>query len=495
MSTPSTIPRLKTGAHRAVALAIAALLTSFVFASQPLTAAAGLAGRRPNIVIILADDLGWTDLGCMGSSYYETPRIDGLAREGVKFSAFYACPNCAPTRAALLSGQYAPRTGVYTVNTLERGRAEDRRLEVPENSTRLPLDRVTLAQALKSAGYATAIFGKWHLGGGEYHPSRRGFDEAVVSAGRHFAFETEPPVAVPEGAYLADFLTDLALGFIERHRERPFLLYLAHFAVHAPHQAKPELAARYEKKPAAGGHRSPTYAAMIESLDQSVGRVLDKLRELGLDERTLVVFSSDNGGVGGYQRTEPASERLGITDNSPLRGGKGTLYEGGIRVPFLVRWPGAVRARSICDVPAAHVDVFPTLLDLAGAKAPAAQALDGTSLVRLLEDPAGSLEREGIFWHFPGYLESYVRSGGWRTTPCGVVRAGDYKLLEFFEDGRVELYNLRDDIGEHQDLASKLPAKAAELRARLTAWRGRLGAPMPAPKGAGTAAESGRKRL
>src|SRR5438552_2158319 len=248
--------------------------------------------RPPNFVFILADDLGWTDVGCQGSKYYETPAIDRLASQGTRFTSFAVCQNCAPTRAAIMSGQYPPRTGVYTVQNLDRGAAKDRKMEVPKNVTELPLDRVTVAQALKSAGYATAMFGKWHLGQqGEYHPSRRGFDEAIVSMGRHFDFVTDPKADVPKGAYLADWLTDRAVDFIEKNRERPFFLYLPHFGVHAPHQAKPELIEKYKGKAPAGGHKNPTYAAMIDSIDQSVARVVAKLDELKLSEKTVVIFS------------------------------------------------------------------------------------------------------------------------------------------------------------------------------------------------------------
>jgi len=261
--------------------------------------------RGPNIVFILADDLGWTDLGCMGSKYYETPAIDRLAREGMKLTSYYHCQNCAPTRAALMSGQYAPRTGVYTVGTLERGDAKFRKMAVPENNPRLPLDRVTVAQALQQAGYATALFGKWHLGeSAEYHPSQRGFDEAIVSMGLHFKFKTNPAVKVDPDTYLADFLTDQAVRFIEKNRDRPFFLYLPHFGVHSPYQAKKELIARYEKKAPIGGHKSPVYAAMIDSVDQSVGRVLAKLDELKLAENTVVIFASDNGGVGAWKPSD-----------------------------------------------------------------------------------------------------------------------------------------------------------------------------------------------
>ena len=436
-----------------------------------LAPAAAQAERPPNIVFILADDLGWTDVGCQGSTYYETPAIDRLASQGLRLTQYLHCQNCAPTRAALMSGQYPPRTGVYTVDTLERGDAKDRKMEVPKNETNLPLDRTTVAQALKSAGYATGMFGKWHLGQqGAYHPGKRGFDEAIVSMGRHFDFVTTPKVDVPKGAYLADWLTDRAVEFLEKSREKPFFLYLPHFGVHSPHQAKPELIEKYKGKAPVGGHKNPIYAAMIESVDQSVGRVLAKLDELKLAEKTIVIFSSDNGGVGT------------ITDNAPLRGAKGMLYEGGVRVPFIIRWPGVVKPGTTSDEAAVHVDLYPTFCEIAGAKRPEKQVLDGVSLLPLFKDASAKLGRDAIYYHFPGYLEG-GGPGQWRTTPVGTIRRGDWKLLEFFEDGRVELYNLKDDLGEKKDLAAAMPEKARELREKLSAWRRELGAAMPTRKG------------
>jgi len=433
---------------------------------------------RPNIVFILADDLGWTDLSCTGSKYYETPHIDQLARDGMKLTNFCVSQNCAPTRACLMTGQYAPRTGVYTVTNLDRGKEQDRKMVVPKNVTNLPLDRATVADALKAAGYATAMFGKWHLGNRkQYHPSQRGFDEAIVSAGCHYKFQTNPKVDVPDETYLADFLTDHALRFIEKNQGRPFFLYLPHFAVHVPLEAKQEYIEKYKAKPGVAGHSNPVYAAMIASLDESVGRILAKLDELKLANNTVVIFSSDNGGVGGYKA---AGINAGdITNNSPLRAGKGTLYEGGIRVPCLVRWPGTIQSGTVCDEPAVHVDILPTFVELAGAQRPK-QPLDGLSMVPLFKNPKVQLDRDAVYWHFPGYLQG----GGsdWRTTPVGVMRTRDFKLIEFYETHRLELYNLKEDISEKNNLADKMPDKAKELRARLVAWREGLHAVMPTIK-------------
>lgn len=280
-----------------VALRCSLAAGSLAAAADAAPAAAG----KPNIVFILADDLGYTDLGCMGSKYYETPHIDKLASQGMRLLAHHHCQNCTPTRAALMSGQYPPRTGVYTVSSLVRGKPAERKLNVPENATSLPLDRRTIADQLKAAGYSTGMFGKWHIGqNGDYHPSKRGFDEAIVTMGAHFNFKTQPPVHAPADAYLADWLTDKAVDFIQRNKDRPFFLYLPHFGVHSPHHAKKDLIARFQKKQGADGHDDPTYAAMIASIDESVGRVVATLDELKLASNTVVIFASDNGGVGGY---------------------------------------------------------------------------------------------------------------------------------------------------------------------------------------------------
>jgi arylsulfatase A-like enzyme len=472
---------------------------------QPVSGAAGSTGNpgpsvRPNIIYIMADDLGWTDLGCQGSRYYETPNIDRLAAEGLRFTQASTCgPNCQPTRAALMSGQYGPRTGVYTVGSIDRFDWRSRPLRPVDNVVQLPLDRRTFADQLKRAGYATAMFGKWHLGNrGGYHPSKRGFDEAIEASGKHFDFSTDPRTEIPAGAYLADWLTDRSVDFIRRHRDRLFLLYLPHFGVHSPHQAKEELRKKFAGKPGVGGHRDPTYAAMIASVDESVGRILKTLEELGLGERTLVIFTSDNGGVGGYAR-EGIKRGGGITDNAPLRSGKGSLYEGGVRVPFLARWPGVIPAGRVTDAPIITVDVFPTLLELTGAPRPD-QPLDGVSLAECFRSGGKtSPEREAMYWHFPGYLGA--GQGTFRTTPAGAIRVGNLKLLEFFEDGRLELYDLAADPSQQHNLAKERPAEVARLHEKLKAWRAEVKAPMPtkntlgdAPAAQKKAGKAGKKR-
>jgi arylsulfatase A-like enzyme len=431
--------------------------------------------RKPNVVLLLIDDLGWKDAGFMGSRYYETPHVDRLAREGMTFTSAYAnAPNCAPTRACLLSGQYGPRHGVYTVGSSARGRAEHRKLIPIRNNPVLPPKTVTIAEALQRAGYVCGHVGKWHLGADPGSgPRAQGFDVNVAGnragspRGYFSPYRNRDLPDGPRGEYLTDRLTAEAVRFIEQNRARPFFLYLCHYAVHTPLQAKPKLVEKYRPKPPDGGHRNPTYAAMIDSVDQGVGRILAKLDELKLADDTVVIFFSDNGGYG------PA------TSMAPLRGAKGMLYEGGIREPMIVRWPGKVRAGSRCDVPVIGLDFYPTMLALAGAEADPQHVLDGESLVPLLRG-TGSPKRDAIFWHFPAYLQAYRGGEGpWRTTPAGAVRAGDWKLIEFFEDGRLELYNLKDDIGEKRNLADKLPDRTRALHRRLAAWRRRVGAPVP----------------
>jgi len=441
--------------------------------------------RKPNIVLLYADDLGWTDLGCFGSGYYETPNLDRLRRQGMQFTSSYSCAgNCAPSRACLLTGQYVPRHGVYTVGGKNRfdGREgqpdwNERPLLAPENASGLAAEKVTVAEALHDAGYTCGLFGKWHISWGRnqegQQPEDQGFDEAVVQAApRHFDFSVRPSPteAPPKDAYLSDYLAGQAIGFIERNRDRPFFLFLSDYLVHVPLEAKQRLIEKYRKKPAAGGHHNPVYAAMIESLDHSCGRILDKLDELDLAENTLVIFVSDNGGVGSAAN-QGLNQGGRTTSNHPLRGMKGMLYEGGIRVPMIARWPGVVDPGSVCDKPVIGVDFYPTFMDIAGAR-PGEQILDGSSLVPLLKGEAREWSRTDIFWFMPGYLPG-------RQTPAAAVRSGDYKLIESFENETVELFNLAQDIGEREDLASAEPERAQNLRARLTRWRESTGALTP----------------
>ena len=378
-------------------------------------------------------------------------------------------------RAAIMTGQYGPRTGVYTVGGIDRFDRLRRPLRPVDNVEKLPLDRILIPQLLKNSGYATGMFGKWHLGNDQsHHPARRGFDEAIVSAGKHFNFETVPTVDYPAGEYLADFLTERAVDFIRRHKDRPFFLYLSHFGVHAPHDAKKDLIERFANKPGVGGHNSPVYAAMITSVDQSVGRVMQTLDELQLADNTVLIFTSDNGGVGGYRRE--GLRHAEITDNAPLRSGKGSLYEGGTRVPLIVRWPNVIRRGAECTTPTIHVDFLPTFVEIAKAGRPD-QPLDGESLVPLLGDPARGLRCDAIFQHFPGYLGA--GPGALENHAGQLDPAGRLEAAQVLEDGHLELYYLRDDVGETKNLANQHPEITRELHDRLAGWRQVIDAPLP----------------
>jgi len=441
----------------ALALVFAALLFSFDLFGAPAT--------PPNIIFVLVDDLGWTDLGCFGSSFYETPNIDRLAAQGMRFSqAYSACTVCSPTRASVMTGQYPAR--LHITDWIGGHKRPFAKLSVPEWTLRLSPEIPNVAQVLKSTGYATASIGKWHLGPQDCWPERQGFD---VNAGgcdkgqppSYFSPYKIPTLADgPDGEFLSDRLTSEALTFIEKHRDRPFFIYLAHYAVHTPLMAKKKAIEKYQGKAVAGApHSNATYAALVESVDESVGRLLAKLDELKLSERTVIVFTSDNGGL------------RSVTSNVPLRAGKGSAYEGGVRVPLIVKWPGVTKPGSVTSEPVISADYFPTLLAMAGASGPPAHIVDGESLVPVLSQQ-GSLTRDALYWHYPHY-----HPGG--ATPYGAIREGEYRLVEFYEDRRVELYNLKEDIGEQQDLAAKLPGKAAALRKKLADWRGRVNAQMP----------------
>jgi len=461
--------------------------------------------KRPNIVFILIDDMGWKDLGCYGTSFYETPNIDRLAREGMRFTdAYAACPVCSPTRASILTGKYPATVGI-TDWIDAHGHlhpARGRLVDVPYLK-HLPGKEYSLARALQDGGYQTWHVGKWHLGCDGHLPEDHGFDINIGGAhqgspgsGGYFSPWTIPPlekVDVPAGTYLTDYLTDQTLELLHQRDDRPFFLNLCYYSVHTPIQAKAEKIAKYEAKAKAMGldqvqtfaegelfpcqHKQdqrikrrlvqsdPVYAAMIESLDENLGRLFDQLDALGEGENTVVFFTSDNGGL--------ATSEGSPTCNAPLAEGKGWMYEGGTREPLMVRWSGRITGGSTCPTPVTSPDFYPTILELAGLEPIPEQHCDGTSIAPLLHG-AESIEREAIFWHYP----HYGNQGG---TPGSSVRSGDYKLIEFFEDGRLELYNLREDIGETKNLAASKPETTAQLHRLLHEWRERVEAKIPEP--------------
>lgn len=438
------------------------------FALAVATAPLAAAPPPPNVLLILVDDLGWTDLTCYGSDFYQTPHIDQLARDGMKFTqAYSACTVCSPTRAAVLTGKYPAR--LHITDWIPGLPPSNPKLLVPDWTKHLPTEEATLARVLKGAGYATASVGKWHLGGEPYYPEKHGFDRNVAGTAAPAPKSYLAPWQIPtltegrDGEYLTDRLGREAVQFIEQQREKPFFLYLAHFGVHTPIQGRPDLVKKHQTRLKAGlRHSNVAYAAMLESVDDTVGLLRAKLAELKLSERTVIVFTSDNGG------------RVPTTSNHPLRVGKGSCYEGGVRVPLILHWPGVTKPGSVCDVPAMSIDFYPTLLEITGARGAEGHRPDGESLVPLLRQ-TGGLKREALFWHYPHY--QHYQQGG--TTPYGATRIGDFKVVEFYDDLRVELYNLREDLGEQQNLAAKLPAKADELRKRLHAWRKEVGAQIP----------------
>ncbi|MFM7148895.1 MAG: sulfatase, partial [Gemmataceae bacterium] len=454
------------------------LLLTLILVSRGSAQSPALAGNRPNIVVILADDLGWADLGCYGSTFYKTPHLDRMAREGMRFTDAYAsCPVCSPTRAALLTGKVPARLGL-TDWLPGRPDSPAHALLRPTLPQQLALQENTIAEALKGAGYRTAHIGKWHLGGKGFEPTRQGFDVNIAgdetgTARSYFApFRNKDGFMpglekAPEGEYLTDRLTQEAVRFIEENRSRPFFLYLPHYTVHTPLTAKAETIKKYPGKQVLGRQSSPVYAAMLDSLDEGVGRILDTLERLNLAKNTMVVFTSDNGGLATREGQGTPS-----TINSPLRDGKGWLYEGGIRVPLVVRWPGVVPANAVCPEPVISHDWFPTLIEATSTKAPAG-VCDGVSLLPVLRGQ-GKLEREALYWHYPHYANQGSR-------PSGAIRQGRYKMIEFYQDQRRELFDLRESIGEHVNLAEKKPEVVRDLAEKLERWRKDVGARMPTP--------------
>jgi arylsulfatase A-like enzyme len=434
-------------------------------------------------VFILADDLGWTDLGSFGTRFYETPNLDRLAARGTRFTnAYAACPVCSPTRASIMAGKYPAR-----MDTTEwfGGRRAGKMLPA-EYVDHLPLEEVTIAEALREAGYRTFFAGKWHLGGEGFDPELQGFEYNAGGFSRgsppggYFSPYKNPKLADgPQGEHLPLRLADEAAAFLDRHGEEPFLLYLSFYSVHTPLQSTEALKRKYREKRerlpedrevwGQEGERKlrlvqdhAVYAGMVEAMDASVGRVLDKLEQLGLDEETIVIFTSDNGGL--------STSEGHPTSNLPLRAGKGWLYEGGIREPTLVRWPGVADGGEVCDETIISTDFYPTMLEMAGLDPRAQQHRDGLSFAELLRGGAAP-ERDAVFWHYP----HYSNQGG---SPGGAIRAGDLKLIERYEDGRLELYDLAADPGEVRDLSTERPGDARFLQARLATWRAEMDAKM-----------------
>lgn len=415
------------------------------------TTSLGTCADSPNFVLILADDMGWNDAGFCGNRNTETPHLDRLAREGLVFAqACASAPNCAPTRACLLTGKYPPRHGVFTVvDERHKPGSPHHKIMAADSHEALPTEQVTLAEALKPEGYATGMFGMWNLGRGRSGPTTptgQGFD--IFTEPKQLGFEKDA-YRDAKGTYAPDALTDAALQWMKSVKDRPFFLYLPFHDVHAPFDPKPELLAKYKSRP---GVADPALSATVEAMDANVGRVLAALERMGVAERTFVIFTSDNGGTRSYV--------------APLRGGKGTLYQGGVRVPAVIRGPGI--KPGVSQAVTLSMDWFPTVWELAGKKP--TDPVDGWSLVPLLRDASEKRQRD-VFWHFP----CYIGGGG----PCSAVRSGDWKLIEFFETGTSELYHLATDPGEQQDLAQKEPRRAAELLAKLHAWQAATGAPRP----------------
>ena len=459
-----------------------------LIASFALFSTATRAAEKPNVVLVNVDDLGWTDLGCFGSEFYETPHIDQLAADGMRFTdAYAACAVCSPTRAAIMTGRYPARVGVTDwIRARFQGGAipadgknpsgwvggKNQKVLCPKNPLWMEHEEITLAERLKTAGYATCHIGKWHLGPDDWYPERQGFDFNYggcdygqppsyydpYSNGRQNGIHGLP--GRQPGEYLTDREGDEAVGFIRAHKAQPFFLYLAHYAVHTPIQGKKALLAKYKSKEAKTKQKNAAYATMVESCDEALGKIRAELKALGLEDKTVIVFTSDNGGL------------LGPTHNAPLRSGKGNPYEGGVRVPLIVSWPGVTKAGAESSVPVTSVDYFPTLCAGAGVAMPEGVAIDGLDLMPVLKGGA-SLGRDDLFWHFPHYRGGIM--------PYSIIRSGNFKLLKRYDGRQFELYDLGADLSETTDLSEKMPDKVKALDGKLVAWLKATGAKVPKP--------------
>lgn len=443
----------------------------------PLLLLAGAHGK-PNIVYINADDLGWTDLGVQGSTYYETPNIDKLATSGIRFTNGYAAAaNCAPSRACAMSGQWPQRHGIYTVGTSERGKSKDRKLIPIKNNETLADEILTLPEVLQQAGYFTAHVGKWHL---TEDPLTQGFDINIAGfhggspskGGYHSPYHYPNIKNIEKGEYLTDRLAEEAVQIIQHQKDKPFFLSFTTYTVHTPIQGRKDLVERFTAKKSNKLHNNVEYAAMIHSLDIAVGRIVETLKKEKLLENTLIIFTSDNGG------------HRGVTSNSPLRSGKGSYYEGGIREPFFFSWAGKIEAGQVDDTPISNLDLFPTLTAAVEAPIPEGKILDGANLLPLLTEGKAIAER-ALYWHFPVYLQAYrkndqeTRDPAFRTRPGSVVRSGDWKLHHYFEDNSIELFNLKEDPSEEVEISKTNPQKTQKLLQLLKEWQKNTNAPIP----------------
>lgn len=429
---------------------------------------------KPNIIMIVIDDLGWSDVGYnQTTDYFETPNIDALAQQGLRFDQAYAgAANCAPSRAVLMSGQYGPRHGVYTVSPSDRGNAKTRKLIPIKNKRGISTDVITIGESLKTAGYTTGTFGKWHLGA---DPDKQGFDVNVGGSHQGMTFHYFSPYQLPniedgpKGEYLTERLTTEVIDWVKSSKDQPFFAYVPYYTVHTPYQAVVDKVNKYHEK-GIKSKREATYAAMVEHMDDNVGRIFDMLDSEGLAENTVVIFTSDNGG---YRMS---------SFPTPLRGGKGSYYDGGLRVPLIVRWPEKVKP-GLDHTPVINADFYPTLVNLANADQPN-QVLDGVDLTAHLLGQQDIAERD-LFWHFPVYLQAHHAPTDqgqdplFRTRPGSAMRSGDWKLIQYFENNEFELYNLANDLAEQNNLAAQQPQKVAQLKAKLQAWQQQIGADIP----------------
>ncbi|GIZ09717.1 sulfatase [Flavobacterium sp. UMI-01] len=431
--------------------------------------------NKPNVIYINVDDLGWMDTVTYGSRFYETPHIDQLAKSGMRFTQGYAAAaNCAPSRACLMSGQNTPRHGIYTVGNSERGNAKTRKLIPIENNEILADSVLTMAEMFKQQGYVTGTFGKWHLG---KNPKTQGFDvnyggghQGAPGNGGYFSPYNLPSLENgPDGENLTDRLTQETIRFISENKDKPFFVYLPFYAVHTRLETTAELEKKYSKKGGDKLQNNAVYAGMIETVDKNIGLLMNALESLHLDN-TLIVFTSDNGGI------------RKISSQHPLRAGKGSYYEGGIRVPYIIRWKGIVAPNTVSETPITNLDFYPTFMDMLKLKLPN-KKLDGTSILAVLKGE--KIKERPLFFHFPIYLEAYdsekddARDPLFRTRPGSVIIEGNWKLHQYFEDNALELYNLETDLGERHNLVKANPQKAKELLAKLDNWRKTIQAPIP----------------